>query len=81
MNLPNYMNAPEFDLQAALNHQGSLFKDNTSSNFSAKKEYQIIIEIIEQNIEPDIWLDGATIKYWKGNLIIRAPQRIHDQLK
>jgi len=81
MTIPDFRSAPEMDLQSALNNENTLLRDSASDSFSSRKDYQAIIDIIQQNIEPEIWYDTASVKYWKGNLIIRAPQRIHDQLQ
>jgi hypothetical protein len=79
--LQNYNNSPELSLENALRQQSSTFKNSNNSKFIAQKDYNTIIGIIKANIEPDIWYDQASIQYWHGNLIIRAPQRIHDQIK
>ncbi|MHC4382724.1 MAG: hypothetical protein ACYS0J_07845, partial [Planctomycetota bacterium] len=45
---------------------------------------QVIIDLITESIEPDAWDvnggDWATIRYYTGTLIIRAPDYIHRQI-
>jgi hypothetical protein len=48
----------------------------------AEERAQELIELITTSIEPDAWLDDsiATIKYYDGMLIVRAPDYIQRQL-
>jgi len=82
MVLPNYTEAPQLDLSAILsgNNQGSIFRDGQPQNIVTEKNSQAIIELIENIVEPEVWGTEATIRYWKGNLIINAPKRIHDKI-
>jgi hypothetical protein len=42
---------------------------------------QEIMNLIQTVVEPEAWGDTATMRYWNGNLIIKAPKRIHDQIE
>ncbi len=48
----------------------------------AEERAQELIDLITTSIEPDAWLDDsiATIKYYDGMLIVRAPDYIQRQL-
>ncbi len=69
-------------------NQGSIFEEdeNDDGPFGNLDEEEAlkIIEIIETFVEPEQWQatggDGGTIRYWKGNLLVRAPDYIHRQL-
>jgi len=43
---------------------------------------QTLIELIQSECEPEIWLDGdtASIRFYQGVLIIRAPDFVHRQI-
>jgi hypothetical protein len=63
------------------NNQGNIFTNSPNQNKRNTNNSQEIINLIENFVEPEIWGDTATIRYWNGNLIIKAPKRIHDQIK
>jgi len=76
----DFLNAPELDLNAALLNQNNIFKSNSASATSIEKNANNLIDIIKNTIEPEIWYDEATITYFRGNLIIKAPLRVHKQI-
>jgi hypothetical protein len=40
-----------------------------------------LIKLIQLTVEPDIWLSGAaTIEYFQGSLMVKAPDFVHRQL-
>jgi hypothetical protein len=90
--VPDYDTAPEIDLQTVLqSSQGggggqSPFQDNQDEQLDRRtlEERSIeLIEIIEQLVEPESWLSGggnATIRYFQGNLLVRAPDYVHRNL-
>jgi uncharacterized membrane protein YgcG len=49
---------------------------------SEEERAQSLIDLIESQCEPDIWLDSdtASIRYYQGVLIIRAPDFVHRQI-
>lgn len=81
--VPNYLNAPEFDLNAALSGRGqSPFRDSQQvKTILPAHNGEEIINLITTFVEPDAWGSEATIRYYRGNLIIDAPQRIHKQIR
>lgn len=84
MIIPNYTNVPQLDLSSALsgNQGGSIFQNTQNQNvLNGQKRSEEIINLIETFVEPEAWGDVATIRYWNGNLIIKAPKRIHDKLE
>jgi uncharacterized membrane protein YgcG len=41
---------------------------------------QQIVDLIQEIVEPDAWLDIASIRYYQGTLIVRAPDYVHRQI-
>lgn len=80
MIIPVYTDAPKIDLNNALN-KSTIFRDNQTNSRITEKDSQAIISLIENTVEPEVWGTEATIRYWKGNLIVNAPKRIHVQIK
>jgi hypothetical protein len=91
--VPDFTDAPAMDLsQISSDTEGGgadLFgdADRDSRNRSALSEQQRaerLIRTITSTIEPDIWYvnggDAGRISYFRGNLVIRAPQYVHDQI-
>ncbi len=78
---PLYTDSVELDLNAALRHTGSPFRENVNSGRPpVEHNGQEIIRIIYDIIGPD-FPDGTTITYYKGNLLVKAPKSIHDQIR
>jgi hypothetical protein len=111
---PMFDNAPELDLDTALNQGqdqggggggggggagggggggggggtagGSIFSGGGGDidRESELERVQRIIDLILETVEPDAWVDAggeyATIRYYSGTLIIRAPDYIHRQV-
>jgi hypothetical protein len=61
---------------------GGIFGDPGEAPDAVPEEEraQKIIDIITESIEPDAWLDIASIRYYQGVLIIRAPDYIQRQI-
>ncbi|MFI4896971.1 MAG: hypothetical protein ACIARR_04015 [Phycisphaerales bacterium JB059] len=89
--IPDYDEAPEFDLQSVLQAgQGgggqSPFSGQTQDRERADKRElgEEVITMITTLVEPDEWAtnggDGASVTYYQENLIVRAPDYIHRQL-
>lgn len=82
---PTFDNPPELDLSNALAGGSSILPGNASQiNLRSTKDGVAIISLIEELVEPEIWSDNvgkATIRYWKGNLIVNAPLSVHNQIK
>ena len=90
--IPDYPEAPEIDLQSVLqSSQGgsggqSPFQDNQDDEQDRRpKEERAndIADLIQQFVEPEQWLSGggeATIRYFQGSLIVRAPDFVHRQI-
>jgi uncharacterized membrane protein YgcG len=116
---PQFGNAPQLDLDAALNQGtqsggggtgggggggfggggggsggggtgggsgGSIFGESGEDpdRVTEAEKAQQIIDLIVETVEPDAWDvnggDIATIRYYQGTLIIRAPDYIHRQI-
>ncbi|MBL9148946.1 MAG: hypothetical protein JNM94_09670 [Phycisphaerae bacterium] len=61
---------------------GGIFGDPGDAPDAVPEEdrAQKIIDIITESIEPDAWLDIASIRYYQGVLIVRAPDYIQRQI-
>lgn len=86
--LPEYPEVPTIDLQQALQaSQGgggqSPFTggegDNELDERPIEERADEIISLIEDLVEPDHWIENsrASIRYFKGTLIVRAPDYVH----
>ena len=100
MTIPNFDNAPGFDLNEALSNTNSggsnggggqaqpLFGDNTNQQkepqLSELEKAERIADVIRNSIEPDIWRENggeyASIRYFRGMLIVKAPDFVHEQI-
>jgi len=96
MEIPNYANAPEFDLQSVLQSSGqggggggqSPFRDSGDQGASDSRplpdritELQSVLTTL---VEPDQWVDNggdaATIRFFQNTFIINAPDYVHRQI-
>jgi hypothetical protein len=65
---------------------GSIFGDpgDAPERLTETERAQVIIDLITETIEPEAWDvaggDWASIRYYTGTLIIRAPDYIHRQI-
>lgn len=90
--VPNFDNAPEFDLSAALQSGqggggGSPFQggnDNDTDQPTFEERRDTVIELLQANIEPTEWTtlggSGASVTPFGGQLIVTAPDYIHRQI-
>jgi hypothetical protein len=94
--VPDYNQAPEFDLQAVLQNTGqqgggssqSPFRDNQGANAANRRDIDDkvneLINIITSLVETEQWVDNggeaATIRYFQSNLLINAPDYVHRQI-
>jgi hypothetical protein len=92
---PNYDNAPEFDLQQALQsgQRGgggggqSPFSDANDENAERRPTAEKADElktILQELVEPEQWNDrggeGGSMRFFQGAFIVNAPDYIHRQL-
>lgn len=92
---PNFTDVPELDLDAALQQsQGGggggggrgVFRAEQSDDIEPDEEEraQEIIDIMTSTVEPDQWQvnggNGATVRFFRGSLLISAPEYIHRQI-
>ncbi|GIW73916.1 MAG: hypothetical protein KatS3mg103_0438 [Phycisphaerales bacterium] len=90
LTLPSYPDVPQIDLQQALqSNQGgggqSPFQDTGNNEIEEPpldERVDEIINLIEELVEPDHWIENprASIRYFKGTLIVRAPDYVHRAL-
>jgi len=65
---------------------GSIFGDPGAEPERVSEDEKVtqIIDLIIETVEPDAWVDTggewATIRYYQGTLIIRAPDFVHRQI-
>lgn len=91
--VPDYTNAPQFDLQAVLQSTGqgrgggggqSPFRENNQNRnppVPPEQRAQEVQDLIVQLVEPEQWVDnggdGASSRYFQGSLIVNAPDYVH----
>lgn len=93
LEIPNYTEAPEFDLQSVLQNSGqgssqSPFRDNGDQQGTPTKPIEErvndLIKLLTELVEPEQWVenggDGASIRYYQGSLIVNGPDYVHRQL-
>ncbi|MBX3363277.1 MAG: hypothetical protein KF866_00810 [Phycisphaeraceae bacterium] len=89
--LPNYINAPEFDLNSVLQSgQGgggqSPFQQREQEvpRIPLDERVRELMDLIQDLVEPEQWVDnggtGGSIRYWQGNLIVNAPDYMHREI-
>jgi len=87
--IPDYPDAPMLDLQSVLQAgRGgggqSPFRDDQTDRVelpSMEELAEDLIDIIIRTVEPEQWEDAggnaASIRYWRGNLLVNAPDYVH----
>jgi hypothetical protein len=89
--VPDFDNAPDFNLQQSASAGGgggqSLISGSgggeEDSGTTRTERAEQLIDLIVDTIQPDIWeINGgtATIRFFNGSLIVRAPRSVHDAL-
>jgi len=92
--VPDFDNAPEFDLQSAVQAAGGGGGGSTSSPFSGGGQdidltniadrAQALEDLITSSVEPDQWADlggdGGSITFYNQSFIITAPDYLHRQI-
>jgi hypothetical protein len=91
--IPDFDNAPDFNLQSALSSGGSggggsgPFGGGGGQDVDIEPQgerAQKIIDLIESTVEPDQWAnaggDGASLTVYRTSLIINAPDYIHRKI-
>jgi hypothetical protein len=90
MDIPDFDNPPQFQLQASQTGGGgggqNLFNsnqgNNTNTNTRATRAQQLI-DTIQSIIQPEIWNTNggpAAIRFYNGSLVITAPRSVHEAL-
>jgi len=81
---PDFTDAPEMNLNILSvlsgNRSNPLRYGPTRTSFDPKN-VQELIDLIQTTIEPDAWGDSAFLYYRNNSLVVKAPQRIHEQLR
>lgn len=106
MDIPNFDNAPGFDLNQALSNTSSggsdrsggrggnggggegLFdtddEDKGEPRLSKEEKAERIADMVRNTIEPDIWRenggDYGSVRYYRGMLVVKAPEFVHEQI-
>ncbi len=94
MDIPNFSAPQNIGLegtqQVGANHGGgggTGILGNTGADTTAQQSdeerAQALIDVIQQTVEPDVWdVRGgeASVKYFRGMLVISAPAYVHQQL-
>ncbi len=89
----DFTGAPTFDLSQTTQDggggsqspfQGGNNNGNNQTGKSLEERGQDLIKIITDTVESEQWQDnggnGASVKFWRGSLIINAPEYIHRQI-
>lgn len=92
LEIPNYTNAPEFDLQQVLQSASqrgggggqSPFRDSQSDTINRRtpeEKTNELVTLITSLVEPEQWVeqggDGGSIRAYQGSLIVNAPDYMH----
>lgn len=91
VDVPDFDNAPDFNLQAGGGSGGGggqqLFSggggNEEDEGPTRSERAQQLIDLIVDTIQPDLWaVNGgrATITFFNGSLVVRAPRLIHEAL-
>ncbi len=91
--VPNFTDAPMFDLSAALSIEGGagVFESSDTADdaeyaLSPRERAEQLMTSLRESIEPDLWVSSddeepvATVRYHNGQLIIQAPRYVHAQI-
>jgi hypothetical protein len=90
--IPNFTDVPELDLDAVLQQSGGggggrgVFRvdDPGDIEIDEATRAQEIMDIVTSTIDPDQWQinggTGATVRFYRGSLLVSAPGYIHRQL-
>jgi hypothetical protein len=91
--IPDYEEAPTIDLQSVLQSsqgggggQSPFQNDQQQQDLDRRpkdERAQDVIDIIESLVEPETWMSGggtASIRYFQGSLLVRAPDFVHRQI-
>ncbi len=94
--IPDYNDAPTFDLNSILQNTGrggggggrSPFQNtqqqNTFNVTPMEERAEDIRILLTELVEPEQWVDNggdaASIRYWQGNFIVNAPDYVHRQI-
>lgn len=66
--VPNFDNAPEFNLGAAIDSgTGFIGNPKKDAKRDTRRQERLVVQMVEE-MYPD-----ATVRLWRGNLIIRFP--------
>jgi hypothetical protein len=89
----DFNGAPTFDLSQTTQDgagssqspfQGGGNTGNNQTGKSLEERGQELIKIVTDTVESEQWQDnggnGASIKFWRGSLIINAPEYVHRQI-
>jgi len=89
--LPDYTDVPRLNLNSVVRQgqggsSGGIFQQtqNQTTDTDPRAEAERIMEILRAVIETDEWIDnggdGATVRFYEGNLLVSAPDYIHRQI-
>jgi hypothetical protein len=89
--VPDFDNAPDFNLQAGSGGGGGggqIFSgggggDEQDEGATREERAQQLIDLITDTIQPDLWaVNGGTasIRFFNGSLVVRAPRSVHEAL-
>jgi hypothetical protein len=95
LQIPDFNDAPQFQLQQSNQTSGRgggggggqslLGSTNNQQNETANRATrgQEIVQLIMDTVQPEIWRENggtATIRFFRGKLIVTAPRSVHEQI-
>jgi hypothetical protein len=92
--VPDFNDAPDFNLQQQQSagrgggggqsiFSGSGGGGTEDAGLTRAERADQLIRLIVDTIQPDVWADNggtATIRFFNGNLVVRAPRSVHEAL-
>jgi hypothetical protein len=94
LTIPNFTDAPTFQLQGAQTSGGggggsgqsflgggTTAEDNEPTNKNHRG--QRLVRLVMDTVQPDVWRENggtASIRFFRGRLIVTAPRSVHEQI-
>lgn len=94
LTIPNFTDPPTFQLQPAqtsgsggggsgqsLLGSGTTTEENTQTTKNARG--QELVQLVMDTVQPDVWRENggvASIRFFRGRLIVTAPRSVHEQI-
>lgn len=92
MEIPNFTNAPDFQIQSSTGGRGSSgsgsifsgsLSQETTQNRTEAERGEDLVHVIMDTIDPEVWRENggtASIRFFRGKLIVTAPRSVHETI-